>query len=99
MNLTQGIVLFASSALVAIIGFMVDHSHIDAKWRLLIHLSAAFAVVYVFNGLPSLNLFGFEIDFGVFGYALAVVEIIWILNLFNFMAAIDGILKVLCMVV
>lgn len=91
LGFNLGMILFISSALVAIIGFMDDHGHIDAKWRLLIHLSAAFAVVYVFNGLPTLNLFGYEIDFGVFGYALAVTAIIWILNLFNFMDGIDGI--------
>jgi Fuc2NAc and GlcNAc transferase len=86
-----GLTLFASSAFVAIIGFMDDHGHIDAKWRLLIHLTAAFAVVYCLDGLPILNLFGFDVDFGIFGYIFAVVAIIWILNLFNFMDGIDGI--------
>jgi Fuc2NAc and GlcNAc transferase len=86
-----GVILFSSGAFVAAIGFLDDHGHIDAKWRLLIHLSAAFGVVYGLGGLPELNLFGFDIDFGIIGYGLAVIAIIWILNLFNFMDGIDGI--------
>lgn len=89
-----GVILFISSGFVAAIGLMDDHGHIDAKWRLLIHLSAAFSVVFVFDGLPILNLFGFDVDFGSIGYLLAVIAIIWILNLFNFMDGIDGIASI-----
>lgn len=83
--------LFISGSIVALIGFIDDHGHIDAKWRLLIHAIAAFLVAYTVGGLPELNLFGFEIDFGFFGYGISIIAIIWILNLFNFMDGIDGI--------
>ncbi len=83
--------LFISGSIVAVIGFIDDHGHIHAKWRLLIHAIAAFLVVYIVGGLPELNIFGFDIDFGLFGYAISIVAIIWILNLFNFMDGIDGI--------
>jgi Fuc2NAc and GlcNAc transferase len=85
-----GIPLLISSSLVAIIGFFDDHGHIDAKWRLSIHLLAAFLIVYTLNGLPLLDFFSFSIDFGVAGYILSVIAIVWILNLFNFMDGIDG---------
>ncbi|MEW6996613.1 glycosyltransferase family 4 protein [Colwelliaceae bacterium BS250] len=90
-DLFVGISLFVGGALVAFIGFIDDHGHVDAKWRLLIHSIASFCVVYSVNGLPVLDIFGVEFDFGVFGYFLSVVAIIWILNLFNFMDGIDGI--------
>lgn len=83
--------LFICGVIVSFIGFIDDHGHVDAKWRLLIHFSAAAVLVYVVNGLPVLNIFGFETDFGSLGYVLPVIAIIWILNLFNFMDGIDGI--------
>jgi Fuc2NAc and GlcNAc transferase len=85
-----GIPFFISSALVAIIGFIDDHGHIDAKWRLLVHLLASFIIVYSLNALPELLMFGVIIDFGLAGYAIAVISFIWMLNLFNFMDGIDG---------
>ncbi|TRX57189.1 MraY family glycosyltransferase [Thalassomonas sp. M1454] len=86
--------IFVSGLLVAIIGFADDHSHIDAKWRLLIHALASFGVVFAIGGLPTIDLWNFEIELHYFGYFLSVVAIIWILNLFNFMDGIDGIASV-----
>lgn len=83
--------LLICGAIVAVIGFVDDHGHVDAKWRLLIHLLAASGLVYIVNGLPVLNVFGFESDLGSLGYVLPVIAVIWILNLFNFMDGIDGI--------
>lgn len=90
-DLLVGISLFVGGALVACIGFIDDHGHVDAKWRLLIHSLASFCVVYSVSGLPVIDIFGLEFDFGIFGYFLSVLAIIWILNLFNFMDGIDGI--------
>jgi len=91
IDIKLGMTFLLSGTFIAIIGFIDDHGHIDAKWRLLVHSLAAFLVVYYFDGLPLLQFFGFEIDFGWLGYVLAIVAIIWILNLFNFMDGIDGI--------
>jgi Fuc2NAc and GlcNAc transferase len=87
----KGIALFLSGLLVALIGFIDDHGHINAKWRLIVHLVSATGLVYVLGGLPKLEFFGLYVDFGNIGYGLAVIAIIWILNLFNFMDGIDGI--------
>ncbi|WCM54444.1 glycosyltransferase family 4 protein [Pseudomonas sp. WJP1] len=82
--------LFGSGLLVAVIGFADDHGHIAARWRLLGHFIAAAWVLYWLNGLPPIELFGVTVDLGWFGDALALVYLVWMLNLYNFMDGIDG---------
>ena len=89
--LLLGTGLLGAGLMVALIGFLDDHGHVNARWRLLVHCVAAMTVVWLVNGLPPLKLFGTEIDFGVMGWVLATIAVIWLLNLYNFMDGIDGI--------
>ena len=83
--------LFFSGAIVAVVGFIDDHNHINAGVRLFFHFLSAAIVVYLSSGLPILQFFDYAIDFSFFGYILAGICVVWILNLFNFMDGIDGI--------
>ncbi|MHC8387643.1 MraY family glycosyltransferase [Pseudomonas sp. MDT2-39-1] len=83
-----------SGALVAVVGFMDDHNHIAARWRLLGHFSAAVWALFWIGGLPPLNVFDISIDLGLTGHILAAVYLVWMLNLYNFMDGIDGIASV-----
>ncbi len=85
------IALIAAGALVAIIGFIDDHGHIAARWRLLGHFTAAVWIVFWLGGLPPLIMFGYSVDLGWTGHVLSVVALVWLLNLYNFMDGIDGI--------
>jgi len=85
------IALSGAGLWIAIIGFIDDHDHIAARWRLLAHFSAAVWLVYWLSGLPPLIFFGSVFDMGWFGYVLAVIALVWLLNLFNFLDGIDGI--------
>jgi len=91
IDVVLGCAILLSSSVVALIGFIDDHGHIHAKWRLLVHFLSALGLVLVLGGLPMINIFGITIDFSYVGIALAVIAMIWILNLFNFMDGIDGI--------
>lgn len=82
--------LFGSGLLVAIIGFADDHGHIAARWRLLGHFIAAGWALFWLNGLAPIELFGVTVDLGWFGNILALVYLVWMLNLYNFMDGIDG---------
>ena len=82
--------LLGSSLLVALIGFVDDHGHIAARWRLLGHFIAAAWALFWLNGLPSIELFGISTDLGWIGNILALVYLVWMLNLYNFMDGIDG---------
>ncbi|MBN0979067.1 MULTISPECIES: glycosyltransferase family 4 protein [Pseudomonas] len=83
-----------SGALIAIIGFMDDHGHIAARWRLLGHFAAAAWALFWLGGLPAITLFGMSVDLGWAGGVLAAFYLVWMLNLYNFMDGIDGIASV-----
>ncbi|MFG0467518.1 glycosyltransferase family 4 protein [Pseudomonas putida] len=92
--LTEVVAIGGAGALIAIIGFMDDHGHIAARWRLLGHFAAAAWMLYWLGGLAPLQVFGFTFDLQWFGFILAVFYSVWMLNLYNFMDGIDGIASV-----
>ncbi|NSX09889.1 glycosyltransferase family 4 protein [Pseudomonas lini] len=79
---------------IALIGFMDDHGHIAARWRLLGHFAAAVWLLGWMGGLPPIALFGVYVDMGWAGHVLAAFYLVWLLNLYNFMDGIDGIASV-----
>ncbi|WP_333873144.1 MraY family glycosyltransferase [Methylobacter sp.] len=83
--------LWGAGSAVAVTGFLDDHGHIAARWRLLVHFGAAAWGLYWLGGFPPLSVFGHMLDLGWFGYVCATVYIVWLLNLYNFMDGIDGI--------
>lgn len=73
--------------LVALIGFVDDHRHIPAGWRLLVHFLAAAWALYWFRGAPPV------MDAGAWWLltGFAALCMAWLVNLYNFMDGIDGI--------
>lgn len=76
---------------VAAIGFLDDHGHVPARWRLLVQIAAAGWSLYWLGGIDSLAFSAIDIHLGGFGTLLGGLFIVWLLNLFNFMDGIDGI--------
>ena len=75
---------------VAIIGRLDDLGYLtSAKWRLVGHFLVAIVAVWLVGGLPSLPIANSSFDFGMAGNVLAVIYLVWMLNLFNFMDGID----------
>jgi Fuc2NAc and GlcNAc transferase len=85
------IAFLGAGGITAVIGFLDDHGHIAARWRLLAHFFGAAWGAYWLGGLAPFTVFGFAIDAGWIGHLLAVVYLVWMLNLYNFMDGIDGI--------
>lgn len=79
---------------IALLGFLDDHGHIAARWRLLGHFLAAAWALYWLGGLPPLVVFGGLLQLSWIGHVLAAFYLVWILNLYNFMDGIDGIASV-----
>jgi Fuc2NAc and GlcNAc transferase len=79
-----------AGGLVAMIGFLDDHGHVAARWRLLGHFIAASWMYYWLGGLPVVELFGTTWALGLWGWPLGVIGLVWLLNLYNFMDGIDG---------
>jgi Fuc2NAc and GlcNAc transferase len=86
--------LLGAGGWVAVVGFLDDHGHIAARWRLLAHFIGAGWALGWLGGLPPLVIFGFDLDLGWLGYALAAFYLVWLLNLYNFMDGIDGIASI-----
>jgi Fuc2NAc and GlcNAc transferase len=86
-----GFQALTAALLVAGIGFWDDHRHIPARWRFLVHMAAAVIALGLVQGFPLLVMGDWRIELGVFGYALGMAYLVWLLNLFNFMDGIDGI--------
>lgn len=82
--------LLGSGLLVAVIGFADDHGHLAARWRLLGHFIAAVWALYWLDGLAPVTFFSTTIDLGWLGNVLAVIYLVWMLNLYNFMDGIDS---------
>ena len=86
--------LLGAGAAVAVLGFLDDHGHIAARWRLLGHFSAAMWALFWLGGLPGVVLPGMVIDLGWLGHIAAAFYLVWMLNLYNFMDGIDGLASV-----
>lgn len=87
MPTNEFIALFGAGSLIAVVGFIDDHQHIPARWRLLAHfLGAAWGLYFV--PLP------FSIGLDWLLYLVAAFYLVWILNLYNFMDGIDGIASI-----
>jgi Fuc2NAc and GlcNAc transferase len=86
--------LLGAGAGIALLGFLDDHSHIAARWRLLGHFVAAAWLLFWLGGLPPVTLLSWTLNLGWAGHILAAVFLVWMLNLFNFMDGIDGVASI-----
>lgn len=85
------IALGGAGLLVAVVGFIDDHQHIPARWRLLGHGLAALWLLAWLGGLPTMVVAGLSVSAPWLLVPLAVLYLVWLLNLYNFMDGIDGI--------
>ncbi|WP_285351718.1 glycosyltransferase family 4 protein [Pseudomonas sp. ME-P-057] len=86
--------MFGAGVLIAALGFLDDHGHIAARWRLLGHFLAAAWALFWLGGLPAIDVFGMTLAPGLVVNVLAAFYLVWLLNLYNFMDGIDGIASV-----
>ncbi|WP_443006220.1 MULTISPECIES: MraY family glycosyltransferase [unclassified Serratia (in: enterobacteria)] len=79
-----------AGGITALIGFLDDHGHIAARWRLLMHFLAATAGLFFLGQFPVIDLLGYPFSAGWVGMIFALVYLVWMLNLYNFMDGING---------
>ncbi|MCC5879163.1 MAG: glycosyltransferase family 4 protein [Idiomarina sp.] len=84
----------AATIVIGLIGFLDDRGDIQPLIRLAAHFAAAALVVIGAGGLAPLVFFGYDVDLGLFGDLLAVIGVVWLLNLYNFMDGINGIASI-----
>jgi Fuc2NAc and GlcNAc transferase len=84
-------VLVSGGAIVAVVGYVDDRRGLSPGVKLVAHLVVALWTVAWVGAPQQLALFhGAVAHLGWSGQVLAVLGVIWVLNLFNFMDGIDG---------
>jgi Fuc2NAc and GlcNAc transferase len=86
-----GVGLLVGGGMIALVGWIDDHRDVRAGWRAMAHFAAAVWFVYWVGAPESLWLGAWSLPLGAAAPVLAVVGLVWLTNLFNFMDGIDGI--------
>lgn len=82
--------VLAGGALVALIGLFDDLWKLSLGWRMPAQFAAAIWAVSWVGGAPSIDFYFFTLGESLLLDALAVLALVWLLNLYNFMDGIDG---------
>jgi Fuc2NAc and GlcNAc transferase len=75
--------------LIAAVSFLDDIRPIRFTWRLMIHGIAAFVLIADVDTWHGITMLG-KLQFGVWGYVVTFLWIVWMINCYNFMDGIDG---------
>ena len=90
VTLAGSFALIGAGLFLAVLGFLDDHRHIAARWRLSGHIFACIMAVFWLGGMPSITIFAWTLPANILVDGLAVIYLVWLLNLYNFMDGIDG---------
>lgn len=93
------LVFMPAALMVAVIGFIDDHYNLSLSVRLVTHIVAATAFIMVLGGGADLDAEKLLIKWGIAGSIVAIIAIVWSINLFNFMDGIDSIASVEAIIV
>ena len=86
--------LLVGGPFVALIGFIDDLRGVSVGVRLAVQFAAFGWCVYCLGALPPVQLGFAVVNLGIAGSIVAVIFLVWFLNLYNFMDGIDGIASV-----
>lgn len=93
MTIHIGLTLIAAGFVIALLGFLDDHGHINSMLRLAVHFLVAIGVVISLGGFSDVTAFN-GLQLGFIANIIAVLFLVWLLNLYNFMDGINGIASV-----
>ncbi|WP_133127070.1 MraY family glycosyltransferase [Legionella nagasakiensis] len=90
ISYSEAVALIGSGLWIALLGFLDDHGHIPARWRLVGHFIAVGFAVHWLGGMPAFALGPWSLSSGLLLNFLAVICFVWLVNLYNFMDGING---------
>lgn len=76
--------------LLAIISLIDDVINLKPMFRLFAQVVTAIGAFIFLNGIDSIYIAGFEIDYWFILYPISILGIVWFINLFNFLDGIDA---------
>lgn len=82
--------LTGGGALVAAAGWLDDRRGLSSSARAAVHTAAAAWALAWLGGMPKVQAGPFVLHLGLLGWLTALVGIVWMTNLYNFMDGIDG---------
>lgn len=88
-----GLTLMVAGFVIALLGFLDDHGHINSMLRLAIHFLVAIGAVISLGGFAEVTIFN-GVQLGFIANIVAVLFLVWLLNLYNFMDGINGIASI-----
>ena len=88
-----GLTLIGAGFVIALLGFLDDHGHINSMLRLAIHFLVAIGAVISLGGFGEIAVFN-GLQLGFIANIIAVLFLVWLLNLYNFMDGVNGIASV-----
>jgi Fuc2NAc and GlcNAc transferase len=83
--------LLVGGGVIALVGFLDDRSQLRASVRFAVHVAAAIWVVVLLGGISEEALASWGLHGLWLGRVIAVLILVWMTNLFNFMDGLDGI--------
>ena len=79
-----------SGVLITIVSFIDDLIGLRPSVRLFFHFLTAIIAFILLGGLRQLIIPGIELKYVYFLYPIAIIGMVWFINLFNFMDGVDG---------
>jgi UDP-N-acetylmuramyl pentapeptide phosphotransferase/UDP-N-acetylglucosamine-1-phosphate transferase len=76
--------------MLAIVSLIDDLIGLKPIIRLIVHFITSIAAFYFVGGLRPLILPGTDLNYPLLIYPLAIIGMVWFINLFNFMDGVDG---------
>jgi UDP-N-acetylmuramyl pentapeptide phosphotransferase/UDP-N-acetylglucosamine-1-phosphate transferase len=76
--------------MLAIVSLIDDIRGLTPIIRLIVHFLTAIFAFYFLNGLRPLIMPALNINYNFIVYPLAIIGMVWFINLFNFMDGVDG---------
>lgn len=83
--------LLIGGCAIAAVGWFDDKNHLSIRLRFVVHTMSAACAVIMLGGVQSFRIGPVALSSPIILSAIAVVGIVWAVNLFNFMDGIDGI--------
>jgi UDP-N-acetylmuramyl pentapeptide phosphotransferase/UDP-N-acetylglucosamine-1-phosphate transferase len=83
-----------SGIIVAFVSLIDDIKGLKPIIRLIVHFLTAILAFYFLKGLRPLVLPEYSINYNFLVYPLAIIGMVWFINLFNFMDGVDGFVSV-----
>lgn len=80
--------------LIAVVSFIDDVQGLSPIIRLIVHFIAAIAAFWFLEGLRPLVLPEIHFNYNYLTYPIAIIGMVWFINLFNFMDGVDGLASV-----